>query len=161
MKQSRWSLFKDTMFVRIWSLFKVPLLFLMSPVVKELNNEKCVIAIPFRFLTKNHFKAMYMGVLVGGADIASGLLATHLMKNKKKKCVLAFKDISAKFLKRAEGKTFFICCEGARIQEMVEKAMTTGERCHMTVKVEAFCPDKLGDEPVAQFEMTLSVKEKK
>ena len=93
------------------------MLFLMSPVVKELTNEKCVIALPFRYLTKNHFRAMYMGVLVGGADLASGLLATHLMKKNKKRCVLAFKDMSAKFLKRAEGRTIFVCSEGKKFKK--------------------------------------------
>lgn len=99
-----------------------------------------------------------MGVLVGGADLASGLLATHLMKKNKKRCVLAFKDVSAKFLKRAEGKTIFVCSEGKKIQEMIDQNLRTGERSHMTVNVEAFCPDKLREQPVAHFEMTLTVK---
>ena len=97
MKPSFWTRFKDTLYVRLWALFKVPMLFLMRPSVQELSEEKCVIALPFRFLNKNHFRAMYMGVLVGGADLASGLLATRIMQKRKKRCVLAFKDISAVF----------------------------------------------------------------
>ena len=40
----------------------------------------------------------------------------------------------------------------------VEKAVATGERHHDTVTVTARCPDRSGDEPVAEFELTISFK---
>jgi hypothetical protein len=43
---------------------------------------------------------------------------------------------------------------------MVARARATGEREERTVRVVARVPKKLGDEPVARFELTLSVKKK-
>jgi hypothetical protein len=42
----------------------------------------------------------------------------------------------------------------------VNETITTGERVNLPVKVIATVPDKFGDEPVAEFTITLSLKEK-
>jgi len=52
----------------------------------------------------------------------------------------------------------FSCEDGEAIQALVRRAIDSGEREETTVHVTARVPKKLGDEPVAQFEMTLSVK---
>ena len=55
---------------------------------------------------------MYMGVLVGGADLASGLLAMEISQKNQRNISVIFKDMSASFFKRAEAETVFICNEG-------------------------------------------------
>lgn len=158
MKQSWKFLLKETMTLKAWAFFKVPMLFFMGPVVRELSLKKAVISMGLGFRTKNHFNAMYMGALVGGADLAAGILAMKIMKFKKKRLSLAFKSVSADFIKRAESKVFFVCSDGDLIEEMIESALSSGERKNMKVSVEAFCPKKISGEPVAKFDMTLSVK---
>ena len=71
-----------------------------------------------------------------------------------------FKDIRGEFLKRAEGAVVFTNNDGPLIQDLVRRALESGERQEATVHVVATVPEKLGDEPVAKFEMTLSVKKK-
>ena len=51
--------------------------------------------------------------------------------------------------------------EGEAIQRLVARALETGEREETTVHVIATVPKKLGDEPVAKFALTLSIKRKK
>jgi hypothetical protein len=74
------------------------------------------------------------------------------------KVALIFKDFHADFLKRAEGDVRFTCEQGREIRALVRKALASGERESLPVHVTATVPSKLGDEPVAQFTLTLSLK---
>lgn len=151
-------LLKETMFLRTFGLFKIPLLFFISPVVEVMNDEKCIVRVPLNFRTKNHLNSMYFGVLAAGADIAGGLIAMKLIREKGNKVNLVFKDFHAEFLKRAEGDTLFTCEEGAGVRALVEKALATGERVEMPVHIVATVPSKSGSDPVAKFVLTLSLK---
>lgn len=151
------ALFKKTLGVRLWTLFKVPMLFLTRPVVCVLDEKRTEVSIKLSYLTKNHFKSMYVGVLVAGADLASGLLAIEVAKNRQEKVLPLFKDLQASFYRRAMGRTVFVCEEGERILQAVDLAIKSGERQNLTVGVRAFCPE-ISDETVAEFKMTLSLK---
>lgn len=144
--------------VKTWAFFRVPLLHWVNPRIEALNTEATVISIPLGRRQSNHLGSMYFGVLCCGCDMAGGLLAMKLIWEAKAPVSLIFKDLNAQFLKRAESRTYFTCHDGAKIQQLVEKAITTGERVNETVNIIATCPDKLGQEPVARFAMTLSLK---
>lgn len=150
--------FRDTLFLRVFSFFKIPLLFYIAPILEELNDEKCVVRIPLRRRTKNHLNVMYFGVLAAGADCAGGFMAMKLIRKEGGKISLLFKDFKAEFLKRAEGDVFFTCRDGAAIREAVAETLSSGERVNLPVHVTATVPSKLGEEPVAQFELTLTLK---
>ena len=150
---------KETLFLRLFSITKIPLLFAAGPKVVSLTDEACVIALPFRRSNKNHLGSMYFGALCIGADAAGGLIAAKLLRELKKgKGSLIFKDFKAEFLKRAEGETLFTCATGLEIKQAVEKAASTGERVELPVPVTATVPSKFGTEPVAKFILTLSLK---
>ena len=151
---------RDTAMLRLFGLSKVPLLFWIRPRVVVMNDEICTISIPLNRRTKNHLNSMYFGVLACGADAAGGLMAMKLIKNSGQEVALAFKEFEAKFLKRAEGETHFTCRQGKEISEFVDMVLTSDERHHMPVTVIATCPKQLGDEPVAEFTLQLSLKKK-
>jgi hypothetical protein len=50
--------------------------------------------------------------------------------------------------------------DGPLIQDLVKRVLESDERYEATVHVTASVPAKLGGEPVATFELTLSVKKK-
>jgi acyl-coenzyme A thioesterase PaaI-like protein len=151
---------RDTIGVRLWAFAKVPLLNWVRPQIIELNNKTTVVKIPLRRRTKNHLNSMYFGVLACGADIAGGLIAIRLIKQSNENISLVFKDFKADFLKRPEADTLFTCTDGENISKMIEETVRTGERVNQTVSVIATCPHKFGDEPVAVFELTLSLKKR-
>ena len=82
------------------------------------------------------------------------------MRERKLRVNFLFKDMTAQFLKRAEGDVLFTNKEGRMIQDMLQRALDTGERQEATVPVIATVPSKFGDEPVARFTLTLSLKRK-
>lgn len=154
-------LIKETAFLRAFGFLKIPMLFFISPTVQRLDREVCIVKVPLNFRTKNHLGSMYFGVLSAGADIAGGLIAMKMIHEGGNKISLVFKDFNAKFFKRAEGHVFFTCTQGLDIQNLVQKALDGDERVEMPVDIVATVPSKTGDEPVAQFTLTLSLKKKK
>ncbi len=151
--------FRDTAKLRLFGLLKVPVLFFVSPSVRELSDSRCVIRIPLNRRTRNHLHSMYFGVLACGADAAGGLLAMHHIEKKARgKVSLIFKDFRADFLKRAEGDTDFTCQDGHALSELVQQAISTGERQSASIQITATTPKQCGEEPVAQFVLTISLK---
>tara|TARA_B100002052_G_scaffold15167_1_gene12093 strand:- start:982 stop:1290 length:309 start_codon:yes stop_codon:yes gene_type:complete len=102
---------------------------------------------------------MYFGALSVGADITGGFLAMICIQNSKRKVALIFKDFKADFLKRAEGDVHFRCNQGSDIIRLVEKTIDSGQRENMIVNIDAYVPS-ISDDIVANFELTLSLKEK-
>jgi len=151
---------KATWFIRYFGLMKVPLIFYCRPSVEKLSDESTIIKIPFKRRNRNHLRSMYFGVLAVGADVAGGVLAMDIIRKSGRKISLIFKDFKADFLKRPEGDTHFTCNDGSAINELIEEAIKTGERVNMPIKITATVPKIFGDEPVAEFILTLSLKDK-
>jgi acyl-coenzyme A thioesterase PaaI-like protein len=150
-----------TRMVRLWALQNVFLLWLIGPKVVELTDDRCVIKVPLNWRTRRRdIRAMYLGTLCMGADVAAGLIAFKIVNERKQRVSFIFKDIRGEFLKRAEGDVLFTNDDGAIVQELIRRALETGERQEATVRVTATVPEKLGNEPVAKFELTLSIKKR-
>lgn len=149
---------KNTIFLRLFGLAKIPMLFACSPEVVKMSPEETIVKIPLNFMTRNHLGSMYFGVLAMGADCAGGLMAMSLIRQSKKKASLVFKDFKADFLRRAEGDVHFTCKDGKKIAAQVKEAMRKKTRVNRTLKIIATTPSVSGDEPVAKFDLTLSLK---
>ncbi|MBH48765.1 MAG: DUF4442 domain-containing protein [Halobacteriovorax sp.] len=151
---------KDTMYLRLFGFLKIPMLFFLRPSVVKIDKNICQVKIPLGRRQKNHLGSMYFGVLAAGADCAGGLVAMQAIRDSGKKVSLSFKDFHADFLKRAEGDTIFTNNQGEEVRAFVKRVIESGERENFPVKITATCPKKLGDEPVAEFILTLSLKRK-
>jgi hypothetical protein len=150
-------LLKETAFVRLVSL-RIPALLFFGPRVLSFDDGGCSVEIPLGLRTRNHLGSMYLGALCAGADLASALNAAWLIFTKHRKVKLSFKDLTAEFLKRADGDVVFRCREGTRVRDAIERADLTGERVTAPIEVVATVPRKYDDEPVARFTMGLSLK---
>lgn len=150
-------LLRETLFVRLFSL-RVPLLLFLGPRVERLDEEGCEVSIPLRWRSRNHLGSMYFGALCAGADVAGGLNAARLIRERHPRVSLVFGDVKGDFLKRADGDVRFTCADGRRIAEAVASTEATGERVTIPVEVVATVPSKYGAEPVARFTLGLSLK---
>lgn len=147
-----------TLTVRLFGWRKIPLVAHVRPSVLKFDESEVVVRIPLRRRTKNHLNSMYFGALTIGADLAGGLLAMHLIRKSERPIALIFKSLEAEFLKRAEADVHFSCADGAGIAELVKRAEVSEERVEMPVRITATAPAALGDEPVAEFTLVLSLK---
>jgi hypothetical protein len=150
-----------TAMVRLWALKNVFFLWLASPRVVELTDDRCIVRVPLNWRTRRRdIGAMYLGTLCMGADVAAGLIAFRLVRERRLRVSFVFKDIKGEFLKRAEGDVFFTNDDGGVVQDLLARTSATGERQEATVRVTATVPSRLGHEPVARFELTLSMKKR-
>jgi hypothetical protein len=148
-----------TTMVRLWSFQNVFFLWLAAPKIVELSPDRCVVKIALNRRTRRKdIKAMYLGTLCMGADVAAGLIAFDLVRERKARISFIFKDLHAEFLKRAEDDVLFTNSDGPVIQDLVRRALESEERQEAPVNVIATVPSRLGNEPVARFTLTLSVK---
>ncbi|MCB0329561.1 MAG: DUF4442 domain-containing protein [Bdellovibrionales bacterium] len=129
----------------------------LRPRVVELNDYRCEIVIPLSRRSRNHLNSMYFGALCVGADCAGGLMAFEEMRKARKKIDLVFKSISGEFLKRPEGDVHFICEDGGKTQQLIERTINSKEReeTPVTIIAKTYDPEEL---EVAKFTLTLSVK---
>ena len=148
----------ETMRLRLWTLFRIPLLFFLRPSVVEVSRERTVIRIPLTRRSRNHLGSMYFGALCAGADLAGALTAMRRIEASGRRVSLIFKDVRARFLRRAEGDVVFACEDGAAVAAVVERAIATGEREELPVTIVARVPGDPAMEPAAEFVMTLSLK---
>jgi acyl-coenzyme A thioesterase PaaI-like protein len=151
---------KYTLFIRTWGFLKVPMIAWLRPTVIEFTDELIAIDIPLSRRAKNHLNSMYFGAMCVGADVAGGILAMHFIEKGKLPVNLVFADLKVDFLKKAMGKTRFTCSDGAKIKALIDETMSSGERAAGKVKVIATCPEISETEPVAVFELTISLKKR-
>jgi hypothetical protein len=146
-----------TLGLRLFGFARIPMMLYVRPSVKEISNQRVAVRIPLIRRTRNHLGSMYFGALGIGADCAVGALAMHLIKQQSVNLSLIFRTFSAEFHQRAEGDVDFCCNQGNEIAQLVEQAAASDQRVEMAVDVIATVPDR-GDDPVATFSLTLSMK---
>jgi acyl-coenzyme A thioesterase PaaI-like protein len=153
------ALLSPTLRLRLLALLKVPLLGSLRPVVLELTDERCVVRVRLRRWTRNHLGSMYFGTLAMGAECAGGLIAAELIRRRGVRVALVFKSFQAEFLRRPEADVYFVCAAGARIRELLERVLASGERQTERIAVDAEVrPAGGAPEPVARFQLELSLK---
>lgn len=154
------NMLKATWSLRWFAITRIPLIAIVRPTLLKADRESCVVKLPLSWLAKNHLGSLYFGALCIGADLAGGLIVMNLIRARASRVAFLFKDFHADFHKRAEGATVFSCHDGKKLLALLDRAETSGEREEDVVDVVATVPDKLGDEPVATFRLTISMKKR-
>lgn len=157
---SRFYLFKMTFLIRMYSFAYIPLLWWVRPSMIEISAQKVVLKIPLFRRTQNHLKVMYFGALAMGAEACIAAAAIKAIYDSGQKVDFIFKDFKADFLKRAEGDVCFTCEQIPEVVALVQKALQNNERVSQTFSSYATTPSKSGAEPIAKFEVTLSLKKR-
>jgi hypothetical protein len=152
--------FKNTAFVRLFTLTKIPLIALLLPEVLEMGPSRTVIKVALRKLNSNHLGTMYFGALAMGAELVVAAKAVQAIYESKEKVDFVFKDFTAQFLKRADGHVHFVCDEGEAVEALIAKAIASGNREEQTFSGFAIVPSKSLEEKVMTSQVTLSVKKR-
>jgi len=139
-------------------LLKLPAAFFTGLSIKELEEGKSMITVPYKWFNKNPFKSMYFGTQSMAAEMSSGILAIGQIYKRNPVVSMLVVGMEAKFHKKATDRTDFTCNDGAAIANAVEQAVITGEGqtvvCYSVGKSQA-------GEMVSEFWFTWSFKSKK
>lgn len=140
-----------------FGLSQVAMIGYCRPRLLQVDESGVRLRIALNRRSRNHLGSMYFGALMVGADVAGGFLAFYLARQQRLKLSLAFKGVSAEFLQRPEADVEFRCDEGPLIAALLADARASGQRLTRTVTISACCPS-LSAEPVARFQLQLSLK---
>ncbi|WP_306520038.1 DUF4442 domain-containing protein [Rheinheimera sp.] len=136
----------------------IPLIGFCSPKIRHISEHSLTVSIPHGWRTKNHLGSIYFGALAIGADLAGAFLVFSKAKARGVNANFAFKDVQGEFLKRPEAEVWFTSDDGALIDTMIDESLQSGQRVNKTVSVNVTCPSLHGDEHMARFKLTLSIK---
>ncbi len=142
---------------RLFLLSKLPAAFISGVRVRSADENKCVVTVPYKWLSQNPFKSTYFACLSMAAEMSTGVLAmAHIYKRNPPVSMLVLK-VEGSFMKKAVGRTTFTCEEGQLIRQTIEDAIISNEGKMVTAR--SYGRNKDG-EVVAEFSITWSFKAK-
>lgn len=146
-----------TMKRKLWLMgwVKIPLIAYTQPRLVSINDTEAIVSLKLRRRTRNHLKSMYFGAMAIAADVCGGIHAFYYAEKNKCQVSFAFKSMHAEFIQRAESDCLFSCKDGLKVQNAIEKSLSSGERINQNVEV---IVTNSTQEKVAVFEMEISVK---
>lgn len=142
---------------RLFLLTKLPSAYFAGVRIREMDEKKCVVTVPFKWFSQNPFRSTYFACLSMAAEMSTGALAlAHLYKIKPPVSMLVVK-VESEYFKKVIDRSTFICEDGQLIQQAIEETIASGEP--RSVRSHSIGKNKNG-EVVAEFYITWSFKVK-
>ena len=142
---------------RIFLLSKLPSAFFTGVRIRDVDEKKCRVTVPYNWFSKNPFHSIYFACLGMAAEMSTGVLCMiHLYYRKPPVSMLVVK-VEGDYFKKATDKTIFICEDGEKIENAIDEAILSGEA--RTIRAKSTGTNKNG-ELVATFYITWSFKVK-
>lgn len=142
---------------RMFLFSKLPAAYFAGVRVRDADEAKCVVTVPYKWLSQNPFRSTYFACLSMAAEMSTGALAmAHLYKIDPPVSMLVVK-VESEYFKKATNRSSFICEDGALFRKAIEETTATGEA--RSVRARSVGTNKAG-EVVAEFYITWSFKVK-
>jgi Domain of unknown function (DUF4442) len=142
---------------RLFLFTKLPAAYFAGVRVRDIDEKKCIVTVPYKWLSQNPFRSTYFACLSMAAEMSTGALAmAHLYKIDPPVSMLVVK-VESEYFKKATGRTSFICEDGELFQTAIAATIATGEA--RIVKARSTGTNAQG-EVVAEFYITWSFKAK-
>ncbi len=141
----------------MYLFYKLPAAFFSGVRVREIDEEKCITSVPFKWLTQNPFRSTYFASLAMAAEMSTGTLALSNVYKRTPNISMLLTKIEANYFKKAIGVILFICNQGNEITTVVDEAVRTGQGKSIVAKSTG---KNLNGDVVAEFLFTWSFKSK-
>lgn len=141
---------------KIGMLTRLPSIYFWGVKVVSLDEQECIVSIPFKWATKNPFKSIYFASQGGAAELSTGLLVESQLKGRGKWSMLVI-DFQANFTKKADALVKYRCNDGATVAATIAKAEETGIPQTMQLQSVGYLAN--GTE-VGRVQITWSLKKK-
>src|SRR5688572_6341679 len=142
---------------RIYLLSKLPAAFFSGVRIRSINENQCVVTVPYKWLTRNPFRSTYFASLSMAAEMSTGVLGIMNVYKRKPTISMLVVKVEGEFHKKSTGLATFTCSEGEAITACVERAATTGES--QSIRVLSTGTNGNG-ETIATFYVTWSFKQR-
>lgn len=146
--------------LRFFLLKNLPSAFFSGVRVRYVDQNKCVITVPYKWFSRNPFRSTYFACLSMAAEMSTGVLAMGYCFDQSPAISMLVLKVEGNFHKKATGITTFTCDEGKRIGMAVKESMSSGKSSSITVRSVG---KNENDELVADFYITwgFKIKEQK
>lgn len=112
---------------RLYLLWKLPAAFFSGVRVREIDEQHCVVTVPYKWFSQNPFRSTYFACLAMAAEMSSGSLAMAHVYDRKPGVSMLVVKFEASYFKKATGRTRFECRDGSLLLNAIEQAIATGE----------------------------------
>lgn len=150
-------LMKHPLKFRLFLLLKLPAAFIAGVRVREMDEQKAVVTVPFKWLSQNPFRSTYFACLSMAAEMSTGVLALAEIHQRQPAVSMLVVKVESDYFKKAIDRSRFKCEDGALFRAAIDETIATGEA--RTVKARSVGTNKAG-EVVAEFWITWSFKVK-
>ncbi|WP_457610089.1 thioesterase [Lutibacter sp.] len=141
-------------------MFKLPSAYLCGVKLKEIDNEKAVVTVKYKWINQNPFNSMYFAVQSMASELSTGAIVIKKISESGRKISMLVTNHSGTFTKKAVGLITFTCIDGNLIDEAIKKTIETGEG--QTILMNSVGVDEKGDQVSAyKYEWSLKLKSKK
>ena len=142
---------------RIFLFSKLPSAFFAGVRIKEIDEKKCIVTVPYKWFSQNPFRSTYFACLSMAAEMSTGSLSMMQVYKRKPLVSMLVVKVESEYFRKAVGKTIFTCEDGEMIANAIEESISTGEA--RIVRARSVGRNKNG-ETVAEFYITWSFKVK-
>lgn len=115
-------------------IFKLPSAYLCGVRTKSIDEEKCIVTVKHRWINQNPFKSMFWAVQGMAAEFSSGALMIKKIQASGKRISMLVTSNNATFTKKATGRITFTCHDGYLVDDVLKRAIETGEGQTVTMK---------------------------
>ncbi|MGC4036638.1 MAG: DUF4442 domain-containing protein [Chitinophagaceae bacterium] len=142
---------------RMFLFAKIPSAFFSGIRITSIDENNCEVTVPYKWFSKNPFRSTYFACLSMAAEMSTGALAmAHSHQSNQAVSMLVVK-MEAEYFKKATGKVKFVCNDGLRFKETIQKAIETGEGITFTASSTGLNEK---NETIAKFVITWSFKKR-
>jgi hypothetical protein len=143
---------------RLFLLSKLPSAYFTGVRVREIDEKKCEVTVPYKWFSKNPFRSTYFASLAMAAEMSTGALSMAYLYKRKPSVSMLLVRLEGEYFKKATGRTKFTCEDGELIGKTIEDSVLTGEA--RSIKAKSTGRNEEG-EIVAEFFITWSFKARK
>lgn len=137
--------------------FKLPSAYWSGVRMKEISDNRAVTTVKHGWKNQNPFRSVYFAVQAMAAELSTGVLVMNKIQNSGKKISMLVANNNSSFTKKATGRIFFECTDGAKLDAALTKTIETG--VGVTVWMQSVGTNEQGEQvSVMNFEWTLKLK---
>lgn len=141
----------------IFMLGNLPMGLIAGLRIRQLDENKTVVSVPFKYLNKNPFRSIYFAVQSMAAEMSTATACLLAVAGHKPSVAFIIVDMKANFMKKATGRVFFTCEENQKAFQAVEKCMDNSSAEEATFHTVGRMADGT---VVAEFSFTWSFKQR-
>lgn len=113
--------------INAFLFFKLPAAWWTGVRMRFMDEEKAVVSVTHRWINQNPFKSMFWAVQGMAAELSTGAMVMHELRNAGRPISMLVANNKATFTKKATGRITFTCTDGHKIREAINQTLATGE----------------------------------